>query len=132
MMKCWSTIPARGDVTRDEWDGEEGWPFGAVPGSEDATYLSQIVNLGSLKTGEAMPEIDFLAPPGPAVAADESATLTLLHGIAEDAVTTEITLAEDVWTAFPVAQYLRLKLQLDTGFQGQGISGLALGYRVAA
>ena len=63
----------RSAITRDQWNGEEGWPFGPVEGydeamhTDDSTYYeTEIIDLGQNSRIDVVVDAEFVEPPNAA------------------------------------------------------------------
>ena len=117
-------------MTRNKFNGNEGWPFGPVNGP---IYKSEIIDLGESSNLQAKVDVEFFTPPDPAIAVNTVSNYYIRASTSESAVSgaTATKIATASWTklAAPV-QYLIFEWRGDNNFQGQGILNLTFSWQL--
>ena len=114
-------------TTVDQWNGQEGWPFGPVEGynlrmTEASTfYETELITL-DLATGvEVTPEVEFFAPLNQAIGAQTGYELHCYYALSEfdpireiprRAFFRQIPIARNATTEIPECQFLYFRIHL--------------------
>ena len=122
--------PELSAMTRNKFNGNEGWPFGPV---SNPTYKSEIIDLGESSNLQAKVDVEFFTPPDPAVAVNATSNYYVRASTSESAVSgaTAIKIATGSWTKLTApAQYLIFEWRGNNNFQGQGILNLTFSWQL--
>ena len=117
-------------MTRNKFNGNEGWPFGTVNGP---IYKSEIIDLGESANLQAKVDVEFFTPPDPAIAVNAVSNYFVRSSNSESSVSgaTATKIATASWTKLTApAQYLIFEWRGGNNFQGQGILNLTFSWQL--
>ena len=122
--------PDLNTMTRNKFNGQEGWPFGTV---NTPRYKSEIIDLEESSNLQVKVDAEFFTPPDPAIAVNAASNYYVRASTSESAVSgaTAKKIATASWTQLDApAQYLIFEWRGGNNFQGQGILNLTFSWQL--
>ena len=121
---------AKTSLTRNLADGNSGWPFGIVTGTE---YLTGETELSKSSNVQFRVDVEYFTPPNPAITPDNSGNFYVLASVARNgtASATPVAITINSWTQLPTpVQFLRFMWRGSNSFQGQGIRSISFNWEL--
>ena len=123
---------ASGEVTRDQFDGQEGWPFGKVEGYAEALserastwYETTLTDLGRLSNVDVVARITPYEAPAPAVPSELGVDVYVYAGASDSRQSmTPTRLPADDHLRLEGVRYLAFRLHLKT-WRGAAVARFA-------